>query len=50
MTKKLSLEILLLDEADNFSNSELETDILKYFQEYTPKMPWFKRISKISVA
>ncbi len=50
MAKKLSLEIILLDEADDISNSKLEGDFLKYFKEGQPKMPWFKEVSKISIS
>jgi hypothetical protein len=50
MAKKLNLEIILLDEADNVSNSTLEGDFLKYFQEGLPKMPWFKEVSKVSIS
>lgn len=50
MPKKLGLEIILVDEADNISNIKLEKDFQKYFQEYMPKMPWFKEVSKISIS
>ena len=49
MPKKVGLEILLLEEADNISNSEIETDILEFFREHMPKMPWFKEVSQIEI-
>lgn len=50
MVKKLGIEIILLDEADNIDNEKLESDFRNYFKEFMPKMPWFKEVSKISIS
>ena len=49
MAKIVIMEAILIDDAEHTSDGELEDTLLKYFQEYPPKFPWFKEVRKITV-
>jgi len=50
MTKKCTLVILLIDEADEKTCEELAEDIKKELEESLRIIPWAKEVEKVTVS
>lgn len=49
MTKKVVIVISLVEESVEKPNKEIEKYILEEFTKYPSKIPWFKKVEKVTV-
>jgi len=49
LTKKASIIISLLEESEEKTNEELEKEIFKELSKTTSRIPWCKKIERVTV-
>jgi len=49
MTKKAVIVISLVEESIEKTNEEIEKEILEELSKNLPKIPWFKKVEKVTV-
>jgi len=49
LPKKASITISLLNESEEKTNEELEKEILRELSRITSRIPWCKKIEKVTV-
>lgn len=49
MPKKAIIVISLVEESAEKANDEIEKEILKELSEAPPKVPWMKKVEKVTV-
>jgi hypothetical protein len=49
LTKKATIIISLVEESEEKTNEELEKEIFKELREITSRIPWCKKIEKVTV-
>lgn len=49
MSKKAVIVISLVEESVNKANKEIEKEIIEELSKAPPKLPWLKKVEKVSV-
>ena len=49
MTKKAVIVISLIEESIEKTNKEIEKDILEELSKDLPRIPWFKKVERVTV-
>ena len=49
MTKKVVIVISLVEESIQKSNKEIEKDVLEELSKDVPRIPWFKKVERVTV-
>lgn len=50
MPKKATIEILLIEKADEQANEEIEKQIFEFLSKYPPRIPWFEKVERVKVS
>jgi len=49
MTKKVVIVISLVGESIEKTNEEIEKDVLEELSKDVPRIPWFKKVERVTV-
>jgi len=49
MTKKVVIVISLVEESIEKTNKEIEKDVLEELSKDLPRIPWFKKVERVTV-
>ena len=49
MPKKAMIVVQLIEESAEESNENIEKEIYEELSKYPPKIPWFKKVEKVTV-